>query len=174
MFNQTSQKAPVQFIAISFESSELNEQTKHILSNIERDNVIKVLDILIAQSQSNKLGYELWQRSLEIITNESFIRAYPQADGHIIKNILGFEEEELHIDEDEIKASIFADVEYDYGMGTEDLEAVLESIPETGIVVFVLVQHNWMIPLKNVIKSSGGQLISQDILGPEIQLIIGT
>ena len=63
--------------------------------------------------------------------------------------------------------------EYDYGLDDESIESIAEDIPPGGGALLLVIEHTWAIPLRNALRASGGILIAQDFLSPELLLSLG-
>jgi uncharacterized membrane protein len=63
--------------------------------------------------------------------------------------------------------------EYDYGLDDESIASIAEDIPPGGGAMMLVIEHTWAIPLRNALRASGGILIAQDFLSPELLMSIG-
>jgi uncharacterized membrane protein len=63
--------------------------------------------------------------------------------------------------------------EYEYGLDEEALSTVAEDIPAGGAGLMLVVEHRWMIPLRDAMRAQGGILIAQDFLNPESLIAFG-
>ena len=63
--------------------------------------------------------------------------------------------------------------EYDYGLDDESIESIAEDIPPGGGAMLLVIEHTWAIPLRNALRASGGILIAQDFLSPELLISLG-
>ncbi|MDJ0952323.1 MAG: DUF6325 family protein [Acidimicrobiia bacterium] len=63
--------------------------------------------------------------------------------------------------------------EYEYGLDEEALATIADDIPAGGAGLMVVVEHKWMIPLRDAMRAQGGILIAQDFLNPESLIAFG-
>jgi hypothetical protein len=63
--------------------------------------------------------------------------------------------------------------EFEYGVDTEGLEAILEDLPPGGAAVYLLIEHRWALSLKGAVRDAGGILVAQDFLSPEALIGVG-
>ncbi|MCP4967486.1 MAG: DUF1269 domain-containing protein [bacterium] len=63
--------------------------------------------------------------------------------------------------------------EYEYGLDEEALASIAADIPAGGAGLMVVVEHRWMIPVRNAMRAQGGILIAQDFLNPESLIAFG-
>ena len=63
--------------------------------------------------------------------------------------------------------------EYDYGLDDESIESIAEDIPPGGGAMLLVIEHTWAIPLRNALRASGGIMIAQDFLSPELLISLG-
>ena len=72
-----------------------------------------------------------------------------------------------------IVGGISAADEYEYGLDAEALASIADDIPAGGAGLMLVIEHHWMIPLRNAMRSQGGILIAQDFLNPESLIAFG-
>ena len=63
--------------------------------------------------------------------------------------------------------------EYEYGLDDEALASIADDIPAGGAALLLVVEHKWMIPMRDAMRAQGGILIVQDFLNPETLLAFG-
>ena len=62
---------------------------------------------------------------------------------------------------------------YEFGLDAEDIMAIAEQIPVGGAALLMLVEHRWLIPLRDAIRAQGGIVYTQEFLSPETLTAIG-
>jgi uncharacterized membrane protein len=62
---------------------------------------------------------------------------------------------------------------YEFGLDVEDILAVAGQIPPGGAALLMLVEHTWLIPLRDAIRAQGGIVYAQEFLSPETLTAIG-
>jgi uncharacterized membrane protein len=63
---------------------------------------------------------------------------------------------------------------YEYGLDSDDIMAIADQIPVGGAAMLMLVEHTWLIPLRDAIRSQGGIVYAQEFLSPETLAAIGS
>ena len=63
--------------------------------------------------------------------------------------------------------------EYEYGLDEEALSSIADDIPPGGAGLLLVIEHRWMIPLRDAVRSQGGVVIAQDFLNPESLIAFG-
>jgi uncharacterized membrane protein len=63
---------------------------------------------------------------------------------------------------------------YEFGLDVEDILAVADQIPPGGAALLMLVEHRWLIPLRDAIRAQGGIVYAQEFLSPETLTAIGS
>jgi uncharacterized membrane protein len=62
---------------------------------------------------------------------------------------------------------------YEFGLDAEDILAIADQIPVGGAALLMLVEHRWLIPLRDAIRAQGGIVFAQEFLSPETLTAIG-
>ena len=62
---------------------------------------------------------------------------------------------------------------YEYGMDPEQIEGIADQIPEGGASLLMLIEHTWLIPLRNAIRAQGGRFVTHEFLSMEVLAGIG-
>jgi len=62
---------------------------------------------------------------------------------------------------------------YEFGLDTEDILAIADQIPVGGAALLMLVEHRWLIPLRDAIRAQGGIVYAQEFLSPETLTAMG-
>lgn len=63
--------------------------------------------------------------------------------------------------------------QYEYGLSTEELDAIGDAIPAGGGAVLLAIEHTWAIPLRNAAAASGGVMLSSDFLNTTTLIGLG-
>jgi len=163
---EAKQIAPLQLVAIAF--SEPNFEGK-ILQELERlrdINAIRVVDALAVEKDVDGI--------ITAVQVSDLPRGEAAEYGAIIGWLIGigFGDEEVAGDM-ALKGAMLADSEYEYGMDPEELESLVEDIPEGGAAALLLIEHVWVLPLKQAVHDAGGTIVTQDFLSFETLTGIG-
>ena len=60
-----------------------------------------------------------------------------------------------------------------FGIAPEHILTIADQIPTGGAALLMLVEHTWLLPLRNAIRAQGGIIIANDFLSQESLLSIG-
>lgn len=157
---------PLQFIAVEFDKPEFKGELNDELQKLRDENLIRIVDgAVIYKDETGKVA-TLEESDLSALENAQ----YGAAIGSIIG--LGSENEETVDLASEAMAERFSE-RYEYGLDEEDVKDITAAMPEGKAVLFLLVEHRWLIPLRNAMRNMGGVLLAQDFLSPELLFAIG-
>ncbi len=152
--------APIQFLAVAFDNLQFDRSLWHAVSNLERKKVVHVLDALaVARTLDDDFV------AIEV---SDLPAGRANAFGGIIRRLLGLEGNSVaDASAQALGSAMLVDCEYAYGIHASELQTVLEDIPRRGGMLALLVEHVWVLPLKDAVKNSGGLLLAQDFVNPE-------
>ena len=60
-----------------------------------------------------------------------------------------------------------------FGISPENILDIADQIPTGGAALIMMVEHTWLIPLRNAIRAQGGIMIPNDFLNMETLISIG-
>ena len=60
-----------------------------------------------------------------------------------------------------------------FGISPENILDIADQIPAGGAALIMMVEHTWLIPLRNAIRAQGGIMIANDFLNMESLISIG-
>jgi len=63
--------------------------------------------------------------------------------------------------------------EYEYGLDADAVATIAEDIPAGGAAMLAVIEHTWAIGVRNAMRDSGGILLAQDFLSPEVLIALG-
>ncbi|MFC7204417.1 hypothetical protein ACFQJC_12890 [Haloferax namakaokahaiae] len=63
--------------------------------------------------------------------------------------------------------------EHDFGLGLEDIEATIETLPNDTAAAALLVEHLWARDFRDAVLDAGGDIVAQGFLKPEALVTIG-
>lgn len=72
-----------------------------------------------------------------------------------------------------ITGAISAMDNYEYGIDADELSSIVDNLPAGGAGMLLVIEHTWAIPLRDAVRASGGIIITQDFLSPELLLSLG-
>ena len=157
---------PLQILAIAFGDPQLDGSILESLVNASESGVIKVVDALgvYKDDAGNVVAAEM----SDLTEDEAMV--YGAWVGALIGLGAGGTEGAR---EGAIAGAISAAEEYEYGLSAEDAAWIADQIPAGGAAMLVVIDHQWAIPFRNAVRASGGILLAQDFLSPELLITAG-
>jgi hypothetical protein len=153
--------APMQFLAIGFDNLQFDRSIWEAIARLEDHRLIRVIDaVAIARTLDDDLV------SIEIgDMPEGTSKAY----GSIIRRLLGLELSNFSGEfEIALGDAMMVDTEYEYGITADEFVSILDDIPRQGGMAAMLIEHLWALPVKQAVRDSGGIVLAQDFINPEM------
>ena len=179
---------PIQLIVVGFDSPEPDGSVIAELNAVRDQGFIRLVDALGVYKDDEG---SVWSAEVTDLTEDETMLAGAAIGGLIAAGVAGAEAA-LHVDmddEDEVEAAaqVAADVVaegalagaeraaelYEYGLAEEDILSIADQIPVGGGALLMLVEHTWLIPLRNAVLGQGGVVLAQEFLSPAALLSIG-
>jgi hypothetical protein len=156
-----SSLAPCQLICIAFDNLRFDSRVWDAIRGMEQRGHIRIIDTaLLARTIDD---------DIVVIEYSQLPLGHPPVYGSIVRRLLGLEGTLLApAKEMALGDAMLVDSEYEYGMTAQELLTVLEDIPRRGGMAAILVEHRWELPLKLAVHDTGGYLLAQDFLSPEV------
>jgi uncharacterized membrane protein len=157
---------PLQLFVIGFAEPQLDGSVLDALADASDAGLIRVVDLLgvYKDEEGNVLAAEMSE-----LTEDEAI-SYGAWVGSLIGLGAGGEE---GAEMGAIVGAISAADEYEYGLDEEALSTIADDIPAGGAGLMLVVEHRWMIPMRDAMRAQGGILIAQDFLNPESLIALG-
>ena len=157
---------PLQLFVIGFTDPQLDGSVLEALEDASNAGLIRVVDLLgvYKDEEGNVLAAEMSE-----LTEDEAI-SYGAWVGALIGLGAGGE---AGADMGAIVGAVTAMDEYEYGLDEEALSTIAEDIPAGGAGLMLVVEHQWMIPMRDAMRAQGGILIAQDFLNPETLIAFG-
>ena len=158
--------APLQLLAVSFVNPTFSGAVNKELQKLRDQQLIRIVDGVVARKDASGKISTLEQSDLSSEENMAY--------GGVIGGLIG-----LGMGDTEIAAQSSTDVaeafhrRYEYGLDKEDIEDLTERLPENTAVMLLLIEHRWLLPLRNAMRNEGGALLSQDFLSPALLMSLG-
>ena len=157
---------PLQLLAIGFVDPKLDGSVLGALEVASAAGTIKVIDMLGVYKDEE--GNVLAAEATDLTADEAM--TYGAWVGGLIGLGAGGEEgAELGA----VAGALHALDEYDYGIGAEGLASIADDIPPGGAAMLLVIEHTWAIPLRDSLRASGGIMLAQDFLSPEMLIAMG-
>ena len=157
---------PMQLLAVSFASPTFGGGVKQELQKLRDQKLVRIVDgVVVHKDESGKVS--AIERS-DLTVEEDMVY------GEVIGSLIGLGTGNL-----DVAAQSSTDVaeafhrRYEYGLDKEDVEDLAERMPEDSAVLLLLIEHRWLLPLRNAMRQEGGVLLAQDFLSPELLLSLG-
>ncbi len=158
---------PLQLVVVAFDQADMDGSVLSELADIRAQGFIRLVDALGVHKDEDG---DVWSVELSDLTNDEALLA-GAAIGALIGLGAGGEEGAV---EGAIEGGLaFAD-RHEYGVSPEDIADIADQIPTGGAALLMLVEHRWLIPLRNAIRAQGGMFLAHDFLSPETLIGIGT
>ena len=157
---------PLQLFVIGFTDPQLDGSVLEALEDASNAGLIRVVDLLgvYKDEEGNVLAAEMSE-----LTEDEAI-SYGAWVGALIGLGAGGE---AGAEMGAIVGAVSAMDEYEYGLDEEALSTIAEDIPAGGAGLMLVVEHQWMIPMRDAMRAQGGILIAQDFLNPETLIAFG-
>lgn len=156
---------PMQLLVIGFENPEFHGQIRRELESVMEKGIIRLIDLLfISKDKKGSI------KSLEAtqLDEEERMRFGAVVGGLIGYGAGGEEGAVKGIEEGALVAA-----QENYGIDEEDILDITEAIPEGTAAAIFIIEHLWAKNLKQAIRDSGGVLVSQGMLTPELLTLVG-
>lgn len=175
---------PIQLIVIGFDSPEPDGSVLAELNAVRDQGFIRLVDALGVYKDEEG---SVWSAEVSDLSEDEAV-ATGAAIGALIaagvagaNAVLGGEGDDSTdaaaaddlIAEGALAGGARAAEVYEYGMRAETLVAIADQIPPGGGALLMLVEHTWLIPLRDSIRAQGGIVLAQEYLNPETLLAIG-
>ncbi|MDJ0497421.1 MAG: DUF6325 family protein [Acidimicrobiia bacterium] len=157
---------PLQLFVIGFTDPQLDGSVLEALEDASNAGLIRVVDLLGVYKDED--GNVLAAEMSELTEDEAI--SYGAWVGALIGLGAGGE---AGAEMGAIVGAVSAMDEYEYGLDEEALSTIAEDIPAGGAGLMLVVEHQWMIPMRDAMRAQGGILIAQDFLNPETLIAFG-
>ena len=157
---------PLQLFVVGFTDPQLDGSILEALEDASNAGLIRVVDLLgvYKDEDGNVLAAEMSD-----LTEDEAISYGAWVGALIGLGAGGAAGAEMGA----VVGAVSAMDEYEYGLDEEALSTIAEDIPAGGAGLMLVVEHRWMIPLRDAMRAQGGILIAQDFLNPESLIAFG-
>jgi uncharacterized membrane protein len=157
---------PLQLFVVGFTNPQLDGSILNALEDASNAGLIRVVDFLGVYKDEE--GEVLAAEMSELTEDEAM--SYGAWVGALIGLGAGGA---AGAEMGAIVGAISAADEYEYGLDEEALATIGDDIPAGGAGLMLVVEHRWMIPMRDAMRAQGGILIAQDFLNPEALVAFG-
>ena len=157
---------PLQLVVVGFESPTLDGSVLGELATIREQGFIRLVDVLAVHKDE---AGDVWSLELSDLTDAHALLA-----GAAIGALIGLGAAGVAGAADGAVEGVLAAAERRaYGVAPEDIMGIADQIPAGGAALLMLVEHKWLTPLRNAIRTQGGVFITHDFLSAESLIGIG-
>ena len=157
---------PLQLLAIGFADPQLDGSILSALKDASDSGLIRIVDFLGVYK--DEAGNVLAAEGSDLTEDEAI--SYGAWVGALIGLGAGGE---AGAEMGAIVGGISAADEYEYGLDEEALAGIADDIPAGGAGLMLVIEHRWMVPVRDAMRAQGGILIAQDFLNPESLIAFG-
>ena len=157
---------PLQLVFIKFPDETRTGAVSGELKAVRKTGIIRLVDLLyVYKDMDGVLRYK----------NVSDLADASKAEyGIVLQGLMGIREaHKTQGDVDKIAAAMSFSAG-EFGLSSEHVQKIAEMLPLGGSAILALFEHTWAIRLKEALLNSGGELIAQGLLSPEVMALAGT
>jgi uncharacterized membrane protein len=156
---------PMQLLVIVFDNPNFHGQIRRELESVMNKGMIRLIDLLFIwkDEEGNIKSMEATQ-----LDEEEKMRF-----GAVVGGLIGYGAGGEEGEKKGTEAGILAAAQENYGITEEDILEITEAIPEGTAAAILIIEHLWAKSLKQAIRDSGGVLVSQGMLTPELLIAVG-
>lgn len=157
---------PLQLIVIGFDAPEPDGSVLAELNAIREQGFIRLVDALgVIKDEEGSV----WSAEVSDLEEDEAVLAGAAIGALLGAGAAGVEGAEVGA----LTGAERAAEVYEFGLDVEDIQAVADQIPPGGAALLMLVEHRWLIPLRDAIRAQGGIVYAQEFLSPETLTAIG-
>jgi uncharacterized membrane protein len=131
----------------------------HALEDIREKGIIRLIDALAVGKDDDG--------QIQKVEMTDFSRDDRIELGSKLGALIGFGAGGYQGMEAGAEAGAEAAAEKSFGVSTDDVLNIANSLPPGKVAIFMLVEHTWAIDLRDAFRSQGGMLLAQGMLTPE-------
>ncbi len=156
---------PIQMFVIGFPGNQFKGEIIPALNEAREKGLIRLIDYLFIMKDES--GDILSVEGTDLGKKESIKL------GAAVGALLGLGAEGLEGAEAGAEIGAEMAAEKSFGLDQEDIDSIAEEIPENSSALVMLVEHLWAKKIKAALRDSGGILIAQGMLQPEMVVLMG-
>ena len=158
---------PLQLIVIGFDAPEPDGSVLAELNAIREQGFIRLVDALgVIKDEEGSV----WSAEVSDLEEDEALLAGAAIGALLGAGAAGVEGAEVGA----LAGAERAAEVYEFGLDAEDILAVADQIPPGGAALLMLVEHTWLIPLRDAIRAQGGIVYAQEFLSPEALMAVGS
>ncbi len=157
---------PIQVFVIGFEKFKETGKILAELRRVRKRGVIRVVDLLFVQK--DKRGSVSNAMHLTDLSEGERERLGAVAGGLIGLRAAGVEGALVGAE-----MGAMAVAERDYGLSSDKLQELAESIPKGSAAAILVIEHHWATKLRDAIAEAGGVTLAQAMISPTALVMVG-
>jgi uncharacterized membrane protein len=157
---------PLQLAVIGFDAPALDGSFLGELAAVRAQGLVRLIDALGVQKDNEGA---IWSVEVSDLPEEEAILAGAAIGALIGQGVASAERAGMGATE----AALAATERGALGISPENILTIADRIPTGGAALLMLVEHTWLIPLRDVIYAQGGVFIANDFLSTESLIGIG-
>jgi uncharacterized membrane protein len=156
---------PIQMFVIGFPGNQFTGEIIPALNDAREKGLIRLIDYLFVMKDKND----------DILSIEGTDLGKKEAIklGAAVGALLGLGAEGLEGAKAGAEIGAEMAAEKSFGLDQEDIESIAEEIPENSSALVMLVEHLWAKKIKEAMMDSGGVILAQGMLQPEMVVLMG-
>jgi uncharacterized membrane protein len=157
---------PLQLVFIKFPDESRTGSVSGELKAVRKTGIIRLVDLLYVYKDMDGV---LRSKNVSDLADASKAEY-----GIVLQGLMGIREaHKTQGDVDKIAAAMSFSAG-EFGLSSEHVQKIAEMLPLGGSAILALFEHTWAIRLKEALQNSGGELIAQGLLSPELMALAGT
>ncbi len=156
---------PIQMFVIGFPGNEFKGEIVPALNEAREKGLIRLIDYLFVMKDKN--GDILSIEGTDLGKKEAIKL------GAAVGALLGLGAEGLEGAEAGAVIGAEAVAEGTFGLDQDDIDGIAEEMPENSSALVMLIEHLWAKKIKEAMRDSGGVIIAQGMLQPEMVVLMG-
>jgi len=157
---------PLQLVVVGFDSPSLDGSVLGELEGLRAQGMIRLVDVLGVHKDEEGA---VWSLEMSDLTDEQALLA-GAAIGALIGLGAGGEGKAA---EGAVEGMLAFSERRELGVSPEDVMHIADHIPTGGAALLMLVEHRWLIPLRDAIRAQGGVFLAHDFLSVESLIGLG-
>jgi uncharacterized membrane protein len=156
---------PMQLFVIGFPDPNFQGQIRREFESAMEKGIIRLIDLLFVWKDKDG--------NLTSIATSQLDEEERKRFGAVVGGLIGYgaggkEGAKIGMEEGSVAAA-----EENYGITEEDIADIAEAIPEGSAAGIFIIEHLWAKNLKQALRNAGGVLVFQDMISPEMLIMVG-
>jgi hypothetical protein len=155
---------PIQVLIVGFENFEASGKILAELRRVRKRGVIRLVDLLFVQKDKDG-------NVTDTMHLTDFSEAERERLGSIASVLIGLGTKDVEAAAAE--CGPMSVTERDFGLGGDEICALVDSIPNNTGAAVVVIEHHWATHLREAVIEAGGITLAQAMVSPAALLMVG-